>query len=143
MQELMKILEQFRIFLNKLEQKIAGFIVFLIIANICIFLYECNQGQMVEKEPFDKEFLVQKIEYGKTQNTIHVREVVPENPNSLYPTYLVKVNISKTQLTKLKVKKGRILVINTTIGENDLGKKTINLNKIKFNKKFVYTLQNE
>lgn len=125
-------------FLISLEKKFAGIIVFLIVANSCIFLYECNQGKMVESSPMDQKFVVKRLEYTKTKSIIYVQEV---NPLNTANQYSLEVDLTKKQLIKLKVKKGNLLTVNTTTSENSYGKRSIVFNQIKFNTKDVYTLK--
>lgn len=128
---------KFFMFLNNLEKKISGFLVFLFFANCFIFLYEWNEGRMVELDPADKEFIIKSVDYGKVSG-IYVQE-----KGGVGAIYRLDVNLNKKQLTKLKVKKGRVLVINTTVSENNAGKQLLSFNKIKFNRQSVYTLQHE
>lgn len=128
---------KFFVFLNKLEKQIIGFLIFLFFANCFIFLYEWNEGRMVKSDPSDKEFVVKSVQYGIV-NGIYVQE-----KSGIGVIYRIDVNLTKKELTKLKVKKGRVLVINTTLSENNVGKQRLSFNKIKFNRQVVYTLQHE
>jgi len=131
-------LNEIKDFLVSLEKKFAGVIVFLIVANSCIFLYECNQGKMVESEPTYQKFVVKGIEYTKSESIIYVQEVKPLNS---FNQYSLEVNLTKKELSKLNVKKGKTLLINTTVSQNKYGKQSVIFNEIKFNKKNIYTFK--
>lgn len=136
-------MEHFRTFiefLNKLEKKIFGFIVFLIFANICIFLYEWNEGRMVSNDPNDEVFIVQSLRSTEDKSIIKVLEA---KPSSTPISYNLEVNLTAKDLKKLNVKPNRKLLINTVISENNAGKKVRQFKKIKFNKKAIYDLSNE
>ena len=93
---------------------------------------------MVESEPTYQNFVVKGIEYTKSESIIYVQEVKPLNS---FNQYSLEVNLTKKELSKLNVKKGKTLLINTTVSQNKYGKQSVIFNEIKFNKKNIYTFK--
>lgn len=116
--------KMFVAFLKRTEKKFWYIFVFLLLADVCIFLGEWNEGRIKTKNTQVDFFIVQQITYNKTNKTSQISILEPEVlvVGKSLTTYSFILPVTSKELNSLKVKKGKKIKIKNKILYNNAGK---------------------